>query len=110
INVADDELRATQLRVCRHLKVGGKLIFERYDPDWLPTVEVGRLCTIGDFELFADQIVRQGARVHMCLRYEGPSGRWLHESTDLVLDDEAVAMCLSNAGFSRASWINRSWA
>ena len=111
INIADDELRAAQLKACRrHLKAGGKLIFERYDPSWLSTVEVGRIGTIGEFELFADQVVRQGTRVHMCLRYEGPSGRWLHQFTDSVLDDEAVATCLSNAGFSRASWINRSWA
>jgi SAM-dependent methyltransferase len=110
INIADDDLRAAQLKACRrHLKVGGKLLFERYDPTWLSTVEVGRIGTIGDFELFADEACRRGTRVQMCLRYEGPQGRWLHHFTDSVLDDEAVAACLSNGGFSNVWWITRTW-
>jgi SAM-dependent methyltransferase len=111
INVADDELRAAQLKACRrHLKAGGRLIFERYDPSWLSTVEVGRIGTIGEFELFADEVGRRGTSVQMCLRYEGRSGRWLHHFTASILDDEAVATCLSNGGLSRAWWINRTWA
>jgi len=110
INVADDDLRTAQLKACRrHLKAGGKLIFERYDPTWLSTIEVGRIGTIGDFELFADEVRRQGTRVHMCLRYEGPPGRWLHHFTDSILDDEAIAACLFNCGFSNVCWINRTW-
>ena len=110
INVADDGLRAAQLKACRrHLKPGGKLLFERYDPTWLSTVEVGRIGTIGDIELFADEVCRGGTKVQICLRYEGPPGRWLHHFTVSVLDDEAVAACLSNGGFSNVWWINRTW-
>ena len=110
INVADDGLRTAQLKACRrHVKVGGRLLFERYDPTWLSTVEVGRIGTIGDIELFADEVSRRGTKVQICLRYEGPPGRWLHHSTVSVLDDEAVAACLSNGGFSNVWWINRTW-
>ena len=110
INVADDGLRTAQLKACRrHVKAGGRLLFERYDPTWLSTVEVGRIGTIGDIELFADEVCRRGTKVQISFRYEGPPGRWLQRSTVSLLDDEAVAACLSNGGFSNVWWINRTW-
>ena len=91
------------------MKAAGKLLFERYDPTWLSTVEVGRIGTIGDIELFADEVCRRGTKVQICFRYEGPPGRWLQRSTVSLLDDEAVAACLSKGGFSNVWWINRTW-
>ena len=68
-----------------------------------------RVLGIRPVELFADEVCRRGTKVQICFRYEGPPGRWLQHSTVSVLDDEAVAACLSNGGFSNVWWINRTW-
>ena len=110
INNPDAAIRATQLARCReHLKPGGRLIFERYDPGWLADVQVGTLGKAGDIEMRVDEVQRDGRNVYLCLRYRHGAEEWLHCFTDAILTDDDVHRCLFSAGFASPSWIDRRW-
>lgn len=110
INIPDAAIRAMQLAKCReHLKPGGHLIFERYDPGWLADVQIGALGEVGDIEMRVDAVERDGANVYLCLRYRHGAEEWLHCFTDTVLTDDDVDRCLSSAGFATPTWIDRRW-
>ncbi|HKO47608.1 MAG TPA: class I SAM-dependent methyltransferase [Polyangiaceae bacterium] len=110
INTPDAALRAQQLVKCReHLNPNGHLIFERFDPSWLSTVEVGSVGKLGDIEIHVDAVQRNGANVYMCLRYRDRTEDWLHCFTDTILSDDDVRTCLLSAGFTAPSWIDSRW-
>jgi SAM-dependent methyltransferase len=110
INIADAAIRAKQLAKCRgHLKLGGRLIFERYDPSWLSEVKIGTLGKVGDIEMQVDAVGRDGPNVYLCLRYRDGSEEWLHCFTDTILTDDDVLSCLLSAGFTAPSWIDSRW-
>ena len=107
INIPNEALRATQLTKCReHLKSGGNLFFERYDPVWLSNVSAGYIGRIGTIDMYVKEVLRDGAKVDMCCRYEEQGESWLHSFGTYVLDDAAVQRCLSNAGFAEPCWID----
>ena len=111
VNVSDDAIRAAQLAKCRDLlKPGGRLILERYDPNWLANVQIGPLGNVGDIEMHLDDIHRNGANVDICLRYGGRGEEWLHYFRAAILDDDDICSCLLSAGFASPSWIDRRWA
>ena len=110
INTPDEAIRARQLAICRdHLKPGGHLIFERYDPAWLSTVEVGTLGKAGDIEMRVEEVQRDGRNVYLCLSYRDGAEEWLHCFTDTILADDDVRSCLLSAGFAAPAWIDSRW-
>jgi SAM-dependent methyltransferase len=110
INVPDAAIRAKQLARCRHhLKPAGHLIFERYDPGWLSSVQVGALGKAGDIEVHVEAVERDGPNVSLCLRYRDGAEHWLHCFTDTILTDDDVHGCLLSAGFAAPSWIDCRW-
>jgi SAM-dependent methyltransferase len=110
INVCDESVRGARIKACRrHLPEGGKLLFERFDPDWMRTVEPGLLGTTGPVQMFLDDIRRDGATVAMTLRYEADGAQWLQSFTAQILDDADVDAALAAAGFAPARWITRRW-
>lgn len=110
INVADDELRAEQLATCRtHLRAGGSLLFERYDPHWISTVAEGPQGAIGDIEMSVDRVVRRGSEVELCFRYEHHGQAWTQSFVARALDDDAIAAQLDGCGLRLSTWIGRRW-
>jgi len=110
VNVCDLAARSARLQACRrHLVEGGKLLFERFDPDWMRTVAPGLLGTSGSVQMFLDDIRRDGATVAMTLRYEAEGAEWLQSFTAQILDDADIDAALVAAGFSPARWITRRW-
>ena len=112
INESDAAIRAQQLKACRrHLQPGGRLVFERYDPAWLSSARVGHLGKgqISQIDLWLDELHSDGAFVEMCLRYAAGPKQWRQYSRAAILDDEAIASDLAQAGFGAVRWITRSW-
>jgi SAM-dependent methyltransferase len=110
INIPDADIRAAQLARCReHLKPTGQLIFERYDPSWLSSVQVGHLGKAGDIEMRVEAVQREGPNVFLCLRYRHGTEDWLHCFTGTMLTDDDVLGCFLSAGFAAPSWIDRRW-
>lgn len=102
--------RTALLAAChRHLKPGGRLLFERYDPVWLAKVKVGPLGAMGEIEMHVDRVERAPDHVEMTFRYRSGAHEWLHHFTAVPLGDEQVRACLSAAGFEDVSWINPRW-
>ena len=110
MNVPSASNRASLLASCaRHLRSGGRFIFERYDPDWLASASQGRLGTIGDVELGIDRLTRTNGLVQMSLRSKVDGAEWVQHFAAAPLSDEQVAECLAAAGFSRPSWLDKRW-
>jgi SAM-dependent methyltransferase len=111
INVPSAALRSAFLATCfKHLRVGGRLVLERYDPAWLASATPGPLSNLGDVEMHLDRIERRGDDVEMSLRYRVGGEEWWHHSLATPLDDEQIAACLAEAGFDAPCWIDRCWA
>lgn len=110
VNTPDDSLREQQLARCRrHLRTGGVLLLERFDPQWLRGVGVGRIGRIGDVDMSVLEARNRDAEVDLCFRYEERGEAWLQHFTARILDDAAVAIQLAGAGFGPPKWINRRW-
>lgn len=110
INIPEAAKRAGMLAACfRHLRVGGRIIFERYDPAWLAAVSEGRLGSIGDVEMSVDRLVRTGDLVEISLRSKVKEEEWVQHFVAAPLSDVQVAECLAAAGFSAPSWIDKRW-
>jgi SAM-dependent methyltransferase len=102
--------RSALLSACfKHLRPGGRFIFERYDPAWLSAAAVGPLGNLGEVEMHIDRLVRRADDVEMSLRYRAGSEEWSHYFTAALLDDEQVRACLADCGFARLSWIDKRW-
>ena len=102
--------RSALLRACfKHLRPGGRFIFERYDPAWLSSAVVGPLGKLGEVEMHIDRLVRRADNIEMSLRYRAGSDEWSHHFTASSLDDEQVRACLTDSGFVRLSWIDKRW-
>ncbi len=110
INVPDAALRSAQLSACnRHLKSGGWLLFERYDPDWLSIVSPGRLGRLGDVDMAVEHVERRGDQIDLCFRYGTAGESWHQFFPAQVLSARAISACLDAAGFGAPDWINRTW-
>lgn len=92
-----------------HLKPGGRLIFERYDPAWLAKAEVGPLGAMGEIEMRIDRVERGPDHVEMSLRYRAGTDEWVHHFTAVPLSDEQVRTCLAEAKFENPVWVNSRW-
>ena len=110
INVPGPGSRAAMLAACfRHLRHGGRLIFERYDPGWLATATEGRLGSIGGVELNIDRLERTAELVEISLRSKVGAQEWVQHFAAAPLGDAQVAECLTAAGFSGPAWIDQRW-
>jgi SAM-dependent methyltransferase len=110
INVGEEALRRAQLLACRrHVAPRGALLFQRFDPQWLRTVEPGPFPSIGDVEITIERATRHGRIVHMSIRYAMAAAKWRQHFTARVLDDDDVRIALSEAGFPSLAWIDARW-
>jgi SAM-dependent methyltransferase len=96
----------------RHLSVGGRLILQRHDPDWLLAAQPGPLGRIADLELAAEFVRRDGALVGMTLCYTRGDHRWRHSFSAQALSTADVGRLLGAHGFGAVRWIDarRLWA
>lgn len=102
--------RSALLAAClRHLKPGGRLVFERYDPAWLANAKVGPLGTMGEVQMHLDRVERAGDHVEMSLRYRAGADEWVHHFSAIPLDDAQARACLLEAGFDSPVWIDKRW-
>ena len=110
INVADDSARSAQLAACRrHLAPRGTLLFQRFDPAWLRTVQPGPFPSIGEVGIDIDRVVLHGDTADMSVRYAIGDAEWKHHFTARVLDDGDILLALHQAGFAAPEWIDTRW-
>ena len=110
INVAEHPVRRAQLEACRrHLSPRGSLLFQRFDPDWLRTVEPGPFPSIGEVEITIERVVRAENVVHMSIHYAIGQAVWKQHFTARVLDDDEIRVSLLEAGFAAVTWIDSRW-
>jgi hypothetical protein len=110
INVPSAAQRAAFLASAhRHLRVGGNLVFQRHDPDWLARAAVGRLGDLGAVETHLDRVERHADRIEMSLRWRVGTREWAQHFATVSLDDEAIGTALGEAGFGDPEWIDRRW-
>lgn len=112
INTPDESARREQLAACRrHLIPDGSLLFERFDPEWLASVEPGHAGMIADdVSVSIDRVKREGSLVEVSLRYSANSEEWRQHFPARVLSDADVERSLEQAGFRSVQWINTRWA
>lgn len=113
INHPDESVRAEYARCAgRHLRVGGRFIVERHDPDWLETVECGPVGTGAPVRVFVDRVDRGVGSVAMQLRWELDGQSWSQEFAACALRENQIERELAAAGFGRVSWHGpgRRWA
>ena len=73
INHPVPSVRHAFLRVARrHLSVGGQVLVERQDAEWLANVQVGKQGSVGNVSLFVEAAQRENEGVRIALRYELP--------------------------------------
>jgi SAM-dependent methyltransferase len=110
INVPMPRQRAALVTAAyRHLRQGGRFIFERHDPAWLATAREGPLRVSGEIEQSIDRLVRSADGVEISLRSKAGTDVWIQHFVTTPLNDAEVAECLMKAGFSRPLWINKRW-
>jgi SAM-dependent methyltransferase len=110
LNNPDNGVRMALLAAAhRHLRPGGALLFERYDPDWLSHARAGRLRDSGEVQMHLDRIERHDDHVEMSLRYRIGDDEWLHHFAAASLGDAEFSSCLIEAGFDAPAWIGRQW-
>ena len=111
VNTPDAVMRARLLEACRrHVEPGGLLVFERHDPEWIDSVDVGPAGR-GAVEFFVDRVVRRRDEVEMTLRYRDGELEWTHSFIAARLDDVDVAELLHAARFGAPVWLDprRRW-
>jgi hypothetical protein len=112
INTPDESARSEQLAACRrHLAADGSLLFERFDPEWLASVEPGPVGMIADsVSVSVDRVKRDGSVVEISLRYSANSEEWRQHFPAQVLRDPDVERFLKTAGFRSLQWISKRGA
>ena len=94
---------------CRHLRRGGRLLFERYDPAWVASVQPGRAGVIGGIEQHIERVERHADRVDVTLVYRDGGDEWRHHFPAWAFDDDEACSALEAAGFEAPAWIDRRW-
>ena len=110
INVGEEALRRAQLVACRrHVAPRGALLFQRFDPQWLRTVQPGPFPSIGEVEITIERATRHGRIVHISIRYGMSGAEWRQHFTARVLDDDDIRIALNDVGFRSLAWIDTRW-
>ena len=112
INAPNRALRIQLLEVCsRHVRPGGVVLIERYEPDWARSPRAGRSVlgeVIIEFEPIDVSDIRFRGRVTYTL---GPRS-WSQEFTALVVDDADLIEDARRVGLAVTGWLgeDRTWA
>ena len=102
INHPEAAVRQAFLRAARHhLAVGGKVLVERQDPEWLAKAQVGKQGSVGGVSLFVESAEREREHVRITLRYEMGSQAWRQSFEAVVLQEPEVE---SHACGGRLCW------
>jgi SAM-dependent methyltransferase len=89
----------------RHIDPGGTFYIKRHSPDWLSTVQQGKLGDSNGIALHADRVARMGNLVTMTLRYEAPEQTWTQSFTTCTLEQHDIEHLLANCGFHGFEWL-----
>jgi hypothetical protein len=88
----------------RHLRKGGRLLLDRYDPAWLRGVEPGALGAAGDITMCVEAVSRVVDAVQMTVRYEAAGRVWRHSFAVMPLSEAEIERLLARFGFGSFSW------
>lgn len=113
INHPDGNVRTSFVATAaRHLKPGGRFLFQRHDPHWLREAKVGYAVKIGPADVELISVHRAKGFVEMTLRYAIANQAWAHSFTVVPLDELPIENLLSAHGFHSISWHGkaRRWA
>ena len=109
INHSSATVRQAFLRTARrHLAVGGKVLIERQDPEWLSKAQIGKQGSVGGVSLFVESAERQDERVRITLRYELGTQAWRQSFEAVVLQEPEVEAMLEEAGFVSHTWLGKT--
>lgn len=96
VNHPDRARRFALLRTCaRHLEPGGRLLVERFAPNWAP--EDGPLGRRGDFDVSLSDVQRDGEDFTFVVRYRRGDDVWTHPVAAHLLDDGALTREMASA-------------
>ena len=112
INHPAADVRQALLRVARrHLAIGGMVLVERHDPEWLAKAQVGKQGSVGGVSLFVEYAEREKELVRITLRYEIGNQAWRQSFEAVVLQEAEVEAMLAEAGFAGHTWLGskRRW-
>jgi SAM-dependent methyltransferase len=101
VNDPDPKARLGLLRTCaRHIEPAGRVLVERYAPDWAPLD--GPLGRRGEFDVSLEHVSTGGKTLSFTVVYERGSDRWTHAVTARLMDDAQLAAELAQAGLRLA--------
>jgi SAM-dependent methyltransferase len=88
----------------RHLRVGGHLLVQRHDPEWLMTAVVGELGMLRSIAISIEAVSRVGRLVSMTLCYRNNDDEWRQSFSTLALEEREIEAEFEAAGFSNFTW------
>jgi SAM-dependent methyltransferase len=97
----------------RHLHTGGLLFLQRHDPAWLRGVRAGDVIAApAGLVTTVESAAVDGALHAIALRYDLGGRTWRQAFVTELLDDDAFARVLADAGFGAPRWLDarRRWA
>ncbi|MDP8958983.1 MAG: class I SAM-dependent methyltransferase [Actinomycetota bacterium] len=111
INTPDEERRAALLGACRrHVRPGGVVLVERYEPDWAasPTPSESRL---GPLDVVFQPLERSGSGFRGRVTYRMGAAEWIQEFSAAALDDDKLAREAKAQGLHLEGWLDdkRTW-
>jgi SAM-dependent methyltransferase len=90
-----------------HLAPAGLVIGETYPPGWDPAASVGRARQLGDAEVVLTHARIDGDRLAAEVRYGVDGATWAQSFEARLLDEDALAALLADAGLRFARWLER---
>jgi SAM-dependent methyltransferase len=112
INHPDRAAREAFVRIARrHLRVGGRFLLQRQNPEWLRTVSPGPAGMFGAAAIVVEAVDRDVTPMTMTLRYEIGADIWRQSFSVVPLSDAEVEMLLASSGFDDFTWLGstRRW-
>ena len=108
INNSDDAFIRQVLETCAmHTKDEGRLLVERFDPDWLLNTTEGPLGHAGSVENFVGGISREGDRVALTLRYVDGGSEWSQSISVLAHREAEIEAMLARHAYRSFTWTPR---
>ena len=106
INHPDPTVRERFVEAARrHIARLGTFYIKRHSPQWLSTVQEGKIGNSNGIALHADHVAREGRSVKMTLRYEAPDQYWTQSFTTCALEQDEIEDLLSKCGFEGFQWL-----
>jgi SAM-dependent methyltransferase len=112
INSPDPAQRRAFLAACRqHVRIGGVVLIERYDPTWARSAH-DQTREVGGVRVSWHFVRVDGSRLHASITYEIEQRSWTQEFTAEILDDDRLIAEAEAAGLAFECWIDplREWA